>query len=110
MAKSPEIPQEHALQGFDGVRAYAIDPEWTRGHRFAVGYHRKRRTQAALTSPLATIPGVGPKRVRVLLNKIGSLAKVNAASVEEIAALPGFSTALAAQVKEHAALLHGGRQ
>ena len=77
-------------------------------HRFAVSYHRKRRTQAALTSPLATIPGVGPKRVRVLLNKIGSLAKVNAASVEEIAALPGFSTALAAQVKEHVALLHGG--
>ena len=27
VAKSPEIPEEHALQGFDGVRAYAIDPE-----------------------------------------------------------------------------------
>jgi glyoxalase family protein len=27
VAKHPEIPEEHALQGFDGVRAYAIDPE-----------------------------------------------------------------------------------
>jgi glyoxalase family protein len=30
VAKHPEIPEEHALQGFDGVRAYAIDPERTR--------------------------------------------------------------------------------
>ncbi|MGZ8708438.1 MAG: ring-cleaving dioxygenase, partial [Gaiellaceae bacterium] len=27
VAKHPEIPEEHALQGFDGVRAYAVDPE-----------------------------------------------------------------------------------
>ncbi len=30
VAKHPEIPEEHALQGFAGVRAYAIDPERTR--------------------------------------------------------------------------------
>ena len=30
VAKHPEIPEEHALQGFDGVRAYAIDPERSR--------------------------------------------------------------------------------
>jgi len=30
VAKHPEIPDEHALQGFDGVRAYAIDPERSR--------------------------------------------------------------------------------
>ena len=30
MAKHPEIPEEYALQGFAGVRAYAIDPERTR--------------------------------------------------------------------------------
>ncbi|NUM56702.1 MAG: excinuclease ABC subunit UvrC [Candidatus Hydrogenedentes bacterium] len=77
-------------------------------HRFAVTYHRKRRTQSALTSPLASIPGVGPKRVRVLLNRIGSLAKVSAASVEEIAALPGFSSALAETIKKHLAASNGG--
>lgn len=77
-------------------------------HRFAVTYHRKRRTQSALTSPLASIPGVGPKRVRVLLNRIGSLSKVNAASVEEIAALPGFSPALAENIKKHLTASNGG--
>lgn len=77
-------------------------------HRFAVTYHRKRRTQSALTSPLASIPGVGPKRVRVLLNRIGSLSKVNAASVEEIAALPGFSPALAENIKKHLTASDGG--
>ena len=30
VAKHPEIPEEYALQGFDGVRAYAIDPERSR--------------------------------------------------------------------------------
>jgi len=30
VAKHPEIPEEHALQGFDGVRAYAVDPERSR--------------------------------------------------------------------------------
>ena len=30
VAKHPEVPEEHALQGFDGVRAYAIDPERSR--------------------------------------------------------------------------------
>ena len=79
-------------------------------HRFAVTYHRKRRTQSALTSPLTGIPGIGPKRVRVLLNKIGSLAKVSAASIEEIAALPGFSPALAESIKKHLAPADGGRR
>lgn len=70
-------------------------------HRFAVTYHRQRRQRTALTSPLAGIPGIGPKRVRVLLNKIGSVAKVRAAPAEEIAALPGFNMALAERVKKH---------
>lgn len=70
-------------------------------HRFAVTYHRKKRSRAALRTPLTSIAGVGPKRARILLNHFGSIAKVRAASIEEIAALPGFTPALAESIKSH---------
>ena len=102
--KDPIVVQQHSPV----VRLIAqIRDE---AHRFAVTYHRKRRTRSALASPLASVPGVGPKRVRVLLNAIGSVAKVRAAPVEAIAALPGFGPALAAQIKEHLAASKGGTQ
>lgn len=70
-------------------------------HRFAVTYHRKRRGKATLSTALTSIPGVGPKRARTLLNSLGSLAKVRKATPDEIAALPGFSAELAQTIKEH---------
>lgn len=75
-------------------------------HRFAITYHRKRRHKATLTNPLMLVPGVGPKRARALLNALGSLAKVREATVETIAAVPGFSLELARAVK--AGLAVGG--
>jgi len=70
-------------------------------HRFAITYHRKRRAKTTLNTTLTSIPGVGAKRARTLLNALGSVAKVRSATIEEIAAVPGFSRALAAAVKEH---------
>jgi excinuclease ABC subunit C len=67
-------------------------------HRFAITYHRKKRGKAALSNRLVEIPGIGPKRAKVLLSKLGSMSKVREATVEEIAALPGFSDALAADI------------
>lgn len=67
-------------------------------HRFAVTYNRKRRTLRTVTSELLGIPGIGPERRRALLERFGSLAGVKLASVNEIAALPGFSTTLAERV------------
>ncbi len=72
-------------------------------HRFAITYHRKRRSKSTLSTTLTEIPGVGPKRARALLNAFGSLAKVKQASVEEIAGVAGFNCALAASVREHLA-------
>ncbi len=69
-------------------------------HRFGVTYNRKRRTQRTVTSALLDIPGVGPTKRRLLLSTFGSLAGVKAASVEEIAALSGFSTASAERLVE----------
>ncbi len=60
-------------------------------HRFAVTFNRARRTVRTLTSQLLEIPGVGPKRRRVLLQAFGSLEGVRHAEPSAIAALPGFS-------------------
>jgi len=67
-------------------------------HRFAVTYSRKRRAQRTITSELLRIPGIGPARRRLLLERFGSLAGVRTATPAEIAALPGFSTKLADRI------------
>jgi len=67
-------------------------------HRFAVSYSRKRRSQRTITSELLRIPGIGPARRRLLLERFGSLAGVRTATPAEIASLPGFSAKLADRV------------
>lgn len=54
-------------------------------HRFAVGFHRQRRTQRTLQTGLEKIPGVGPRTAQKLLRRFGSLAQIRSASVENIA-------------------------
>ncbi len=53
-------------------------------HRFAVTYHRKRRSMRDFKSELTSIPGVGEKLKERLLRNFGSLKKVSQASVEEL--------------------------
>jgi excinuclease ABC subunit C len=67
-------------------------------HRFGVAYNRKRRTQRTITSELLEIPGIGPTRRRVLLERFGSLAGVKSATAAELANLPGFSSRLADRI------------
>ena len=67
-------------------------------HRFAITYHRDVRAKAGIQSALDTIPGIGPKRKKALLRKFGSVKGIREASVEEIAATPGFTRALAEKV------------
>jgi len=70
-------------------------------HRFALAHHRSRRRKAGLASRLEEIPGVGPVRRQRLLRHFGSLEALRAASVEEIAALPGIPRTVAEAIKEH---------
>jgi excinuclease ABC subunit C len=67
-------------------------------HRFAVSYSRTRRAKRTITSELLAIPGVGPGRRRVLLERFGSVAGVRTATRDEIASLPGFSQRLADRI------------
>ena len=64
-------------------------------HRFAVTYNRKRRSMRTVTSELLQVPGIGPSKRRLLLQTFGSVQGVRDATVEQIAALPGFSAASA---------------
>jgi excinuclease ABC subunit C len=59
-------------------------------HRFAITYHRSKRAAALTSSELDEVPGLGPARRGALLKRFGSLRKLRAASVTEIAAVPGF--------------------
>jgi excinuclease ABC subunit C len=68
-------------------------------HRFAITYHRGLRARRAVRSALDDLPGVGPRRKRELLKVFGSIKRVRDAPVEQIAAVPGISAALAARIK-----------
>jgi excinuclease ABC subunit C len=67
-------------------------------HRFAITFHRQRRSKAMTTSQLDGIPGLGEKRRKALLKRFGSVKRIRAASVDELADVPGIGPALAAVV------------
>jgi excinuclease ABC subunit C len=69
-------------------------------HRFAITYHRGVRQKASVRSALDSIAGIGPKRKRALLRKFGSVQRIRQASLDDIAATPGFTRALAERVRE----------
>jgi excinuclease ABC subunit C len=69
-------------------------------HRFAIEHHRAVRGTRAVASQLDAISGVGPSRKKALLAHFGSLKRLKAASVEEIAQVPGIGRATAARVLE----------
>jgi len=55
-------------------------------HRFAVTFHRQRRSSRRLRTSLTEIPGVGERTARKLLRKFGSVVRLKELTVEEIAA------------------------
>jgi len=70
-------------------------------HRFAITHHRARRRKAGVASQLDGIPGVGPARRKALLKAFGSLDAVRAASLDQLAAVPGIPRTVALAIKEH---------
>ena len=59
-------------------------------HRFAITFHRERRSKRMTTSTLDTIPGLGEIRRKALLRQFGSLKKLSGATAAEIAEVPGI--------------------
>jgi excinuclease ABC subunit C len=70
-------------------------------HRFALGYHKRLRHKEGIASALDGIPGIGPKRKKVLIRKFGSVRGIKEASIDQLAAVEGMTGKLAAKVKEY---------
>jgi len=62
-------------------------------HRFAVSFHRQKRSKAFIHSELEQIEGVGDKTVQTLLRHFRTVEKVRAANIEELSALVGAAKA-----------------
>jgi excinuclease ABC subunit C len=67
-------------------------------HRFAITYHRAKRSKALTMSELDTVPGLGPARRATLLRHFGSVRRVAAATPAELAQVPGIGPSLAEAV------------
>ena len=75
-------------------------------HRFAIAYHRQKRSKAMTASVLDAVGGLGETRRKAVLRHFGSLKKLKAATVEEVMEVPGIGrrtaeaivTGLAAEV------------
>jgi excinuclease ABC subunit C len=76
-------------------------------HRFALGFHRRRRDAKARESILDALPGVGPARKRALIQHFGSPERLLNASREELEGVPGVPAKTGRQV--YAALHRTGR-
>jgi excinuclease ABC subunit C len=59
-------------------------------HRFAIAYHRQRRSKTMVESALDGVPGLGETRRKALLRHFGSLKRLRAATVEEVLEVPGI--------------------
>ena len=70
-------------------------------HRFAIGYHRQRRSAGALHSGLTEIPHVGAKRAAMLLKHFGSVAALRTATVEELLLVPMMTRPAAESIVQY---------
>lgn len=69
-------------------------------HRYAIAYHHKTQRKKGFSSRLTLAPGVGPARARALMKHFGTMEKLRAASVEELAAAPGMTLPVARTLKD----------
>lgn len=67
-------------------------------HRFAISYHRKKRSKAAVSSTLTSIEGIGEARARALMKKFKTIKAIGEASEEELAATEGITKKNAAEI------------
>ncbi|GAA1517353.1 excinuclease ABC subunit UvrC [Dactylosporangium maewongense] len=69
---------------------YLLQRARDEAHRFAITYHRQKRSKRMTESTLDNVPGLGEIRRKALLRHFGSLKRLKAASIDEIAEVPGI--------------------
>ena len=82
---------------------YLIQRIRDEAHRYGIIAHRQKRTKLGMASQLDAVPGIGPSRRRSLLRHFGSLEKIRAASLDELATAPGMNRPSAEAIKSHLA-------
>jgi excinuclease ABC subunit C len=70
-------------------------------HRFAITFHRSRRSKVMLESLLDEIPQLGETRRAALLDRFGSVTAMRRATAEELASTPGIGATIAAIIFNH---------
>jgi len=80
---------------------YLVQRVRDEAHRFAITSHRQQRTKMGLASKLETIPGIGPKKRKALLQAFeNSIDAIKQASVDELTSIKGINPELAVTIKE----------
>ncbi len=80
---------------------YLVQRVRDEAHRFAIASHRRRRNRMGLASKLETIPGIGPKRRKALLQHFEfSIERIKNATVEELCAVNGINETIAETILE----------
>ena len=69
-------------------------------HRFAVEYHRKKRSKKMISSELDSISGIGPKKKKALIQFFGSVKNIRNSTVEELAKVKIINTKDAKRIKD----------
>jgi excinuclease ABC subunit C len=75
-------------------------------HRFAISYHRSKRSKRMTASALDAVRGLGQARRKALVAHFGSVAKLRQASIAEITEVPGIGATTAAAVLEALGAAH----
>jgi excinuclease ABC subunit C len=83
----PNNPEPIVL-GYDHPSLQLLQRLRDEAHRFGITFHRQLRSKQATKSALDTIPGIGPKK-KLLKQKLGTVASIKAASLEELSAIIG---------------------
>ena len=90
--KNPVIFPRHS----EGL--YMLQRIRDEAHRFAITFHRSKRSKIMLESLLDEIPTLGDVRRKALLEKFGSVAALRKSTLEEISAIPGIGEKTATQI------------
>jgi len=94
-SREPLILKAHTFE------RYLVERIRDEAHRFALKYHRNRRTKRTLSSQLKDVPGIGPKRALALLRYFGSVKKIKEASAQELAQAAHMSPDLAQKLLDY---------
>jgi len=106
LAKKEELLYQEGRQdpirlAADSEALYLIQRIRDEAHRFAITFHREKRSQSAFISVLDSVPGIGPKRKKILLQTFGSVKGVKQASVDDLAKALNMSLEKAGEIKEY---------